>query len=1444
MKRPYPYTGPAGNSAATAAGAYPQQPNQNQTQAQTQQPPLPAGPAPNQAQTQAFANYGYGAPNPAAANTASMSASEAQQAQWHQQWQQYYAQQAAAQQQQQAAAQGQNRAQGVVAQAPQAQPYPYNATAPGGMAPQQQHHNHHHPQPPPPPQQQQQQQQVGQQGFYHYPQTPQQQPSVATPMAQPISFGYQQPPPPGFNAQQAGPQHQQQHQQQQTFFGQPPAQASTIATGGHHPNKRQRFDAQANVPYTGMAQPQAPGYNAQTQQAQQQFFGTGGPGAAAGMASSSLPNTPVQTFGWPGPNAGAGAAGHGAGMAGMGRGGSPAGRGGRGGLGGAHTGLSPMGGAKMGQNSLIKTVGPPTLNLAKNFRTASVSGPIVVGGGGGGRGGAPTGPSNLPTGGGGRAEAPWAGSSNRPGGIPSAPVGMNRRGSPATTSLGGNTSRRGGMSNGHDRSGYTNPERGGRPSGPASSSRGGGNSFGSRNASGGFSAQNSIPVNAPNGPAASRERDPNRAKAGGAAAVARGSTMASAPFDLGSKVPAVAAKSAHSLPDSAVPANSKRTFTDFRINGLRIDGIGWSWSVLDHVAGGGGQEGEEGASQDGTIKGEKEEEEEQGDKKGKGEKSVKNGKESGAEKVKAPAGASTKKVKDVVVARSNKPASSVAGALASSSSSVAAREASRLRICFAAPPNAGPEGAPTGPRADKSKAAAAKSEGGAKQVAPSEVTKGAAQGPLGKNAVEEKVKVDTEAVEPSSSPEKKEVGKADSKEAATKVEEEGKASGDGPTVVVDEDATGKVSAEEVPIVATQIKVEEGEEVGSTIKKAPDVAEVAGNSTGELPKKQEASVAALKIENFGPGAAEIRLSEQGDSADGERKEDATESGPANEVLKREEEEETSKQSEPESNKPAGGLDGGITETKDAAAPRQEPVVVMADDDEWTPFSKGPPQSSTNRVSISYACSKRRLVIDAEVIKSLKVFREERRIEIIVSVTTAAGLKRRDQMEKKGQEWVICKGVLLETRERDQDNFSAISRRQLENAWLSLAKEGGEAPSAKKGEEEEEEEGPKKEEEEKEEEKEEASEGKAEEKKDEGLSCISGPYVELPPLFRLLPNHDGPEEEGKVYAGQGSEEMLIVVDLDKQSTMAEAKWLRNGDIDDWLSALQGYGQRPHEQIWHGKLEVVDPDPPPTIHTVLETWSVKSFLGSCRERRRFIADTFMDGKGLVEILGRLVRGERSGGGGGGGASASTRSLTAGPLFQAASETAFASHQTHVSLAVLSLYALADEYAVSAGVPKQEVAKRVGQILLGLPKHLVFKALDGLWKEAMERSRMMMSSGVGTMTGKRKRNSTTAVTQAVQGSNAASLSSTSASSSKMARTGSSAANANANGGSDDATSSVGGGREREEEDDDDDDEEDEEEDGDEEDEEMRDQEQEEDHDIDGDGEEQEQQGQNDDDD
>lgn len=102
------------------------------------------------------------------------------------------------------------------------------------------------------------------------------------------------------------------------------------------------------------------------------------------------------------------------------------------------------------------------------------------------------------------------------------------------------------------------------------------------------------------------------------------------------------------------------------------------------------------------------------------------------------------------------------------------------------------------------------------------------------------------------------------------------------------------------------------------------------------------------------------------------------------------------------------------------------------------------------------------------------------------------------------------------------------------------------------------------------------------------------------------------------------------------------------------------------------------------------------------------------ILEILLRLVRGERATASYQATPVISAPSLS-GPLLLAMQGSAHGSQQTHVSLAVLAMFRMTVEYAQKAigDKGKTEVEERVGEIIRCLPSHLVYKSLDGIFKE-----------------------------------------------------------------------------------------------------------------------------------
>lgn len=129
---------------------------------------------------------------------------------------------------------------------------------------------------------------------------------------------------------------------------------------------------------------------------------------------------------------------------------------------------------------------------------------------------------------------------------------------------------------------------------------------------------------------------------------------------------------------------------------------------------------------------------------------------------------------------------------------------------------------------------------------------------------------------------------------------------------------------------------------------------------------------------------------------------------------------------------------------------------------------------------------------------------------------------------------------------------------------------------------------------------------------------------------------------------------------------------------------------------------------MQSILDNWASNSSLGTPSSRRAFIADLSSSPNDLLEILLRLARGERN-------PTLGTSTVPSfGPLATLIRpDSPFASHQTHVSLAILAMYRLTTDYATKAGESLEVVEEKVGDIIRTLPVMLVGKSLDGLFKE-----------------------------------------------------------------------------------------------------------------------------------
>ncbi|KAJ7117299.1 hypothetical protein C8R43DRAFT_1036986 [Mycena crocata] len=288
----------------------------------------------------------------------------------------------------------------------------------------------------------------------------------------------------------------------------------------------------------------------------------------------------------------------------------------------------------------------------------------------------------------------------------------------------------------------------------------------------------------------------------------------------------------------------------------------------------------------------------------------------------------------------------------------------------------------------------------------------------------------------------------------------------------------------------------------------------------------------------------------------------------------------------------------------------------------PEVKGPKVPAANRLSISYEGGNRRIVVDAEVVDTITLFRREARAEVHMNVISDG---------EKG-----LKGILMETLSEVTKSYNPIQPTADSNDFPPFSQAS--TPSA----------------------------------------------------------------------------ITLMVHLDVARPLSEPKWVKTGDIPEWLKSIFGrmfWFAGDASESWEKKIVVSDPDPPPTLGTVLEGWTVASSAGTLTERQRFLKTHLSEIDNILEILLRLVRGDRT--------SPSTQNPApslSGPLLAALSpSSAHAAQQTPVSLAVLAMFRMTIEYAnkASGDKGKADVEERLGEIIRCLPPSQIHKSLDAIFKE-----------------------------------------------------------------------------------------------------------------------------------
>ncbi|KAG8945439.1 hypothetical protein FRC04_000814 [Tulasnella sp. 424] len=374
----------------------------------------------------------------------------------------------------------------------------------------------------------------------------------------------------------------------------------------------------------------------------------------------------------------------------------------------------------------------------------------------------------------------------------------------------------------------------------------------------------------------------------------------------------------------------------------------------------------------------------------------------------------------------------------------------------------------------------------------------------------------------------------------------------------------------------------------------------------------------------------------------------------------------------------------------------------------------PLPSPNRISISYAGSARRLVIDADVIESVRIKRGEGRIDVVLLLdnsappqagSTLSTIKEEDHegaLPKVGGGSDTAHGESVKPATDVLDRPSAplpIVKPEPQDAHLvspdSLPLTADIASSSH-----------------------EPSRAQIDALEDSSQTYKPVPHSSygndrtIPPFPKYLAS-----------AASKPIKLRLLLYLDKEKPLSEPKWVKTGDIEDWLKTMFGplkTGPQTYAS-WSGKISIVDPDPPPNVYALVDSWVQHSMVGPPKERRRFVTEhikTHFDN--VFEVLLRIVR--RDG-------SQSNPAPPGSPLATALpANSIHASQQTHASLAVLSLYRLAAEFAVLAGVDGKTLETRVGQLIRSLPQAQVYKSLDSMFKDWMAAQKKPVNSRVST--------------------------------------------------------------------------------------------------------------------
>ncbi len=203
-------------------------------------------------------------------------------------------------------------------------------------------------------------------------------------------------------------------------------------------------------------------------------------------------------------------------------------------------------------------------------------------------------------------------------------------------------------------------------------------------------------------------------------------------------------------------------------------------------------------------------------------------------------------------------------------------------------------------------------------------------------------------------------------------------------------------------------------------------------------------------------------------------------------------------------------------------------------------------STNRLSILYEDSSRRLCFDAAVVAKVRIYRTEGKIEVVLAPAEETKVKSGEPSEKIGGEYekptetiaessrtASLKGILvtkcLVLWEVSLIHFQVEMYDHTDQRFVSASPE------------------------------------RLEELR------TDPPDITIPPFYQALPS-------------TLPDNFIITVYLNKKRPLSEPKWCRTNMADDWLFEQFGMRRASSDVGWRGKLEIMDPDPVCILNQIL--------------------------------------------------------------------------------------------------------------------------------------------------------------------------------------------------------------------------------------------------------------------